>query len=182
MARIIFITGGSRSGKSSYALKLAEGFPGPHAYLATCPILDEEMARRCRKHQEARNTLVWKTIEEEINIARVLVEDQTHAVLLVDCLTLWINNLIYKANQSSQIIAEEDIARECRILLEACAVFNGVVIFVSNEVGLGIVPDNALGRLFRDAAGRCNQIMAAAASEVLFLVSGIPLHLKKGGL
>ncbi|MBP7230891.1 MAG: bifunctional adenosylcobinamide kinase/adenosylcobinamide-phosphate guanylyltransferase [Syntrophaceae bacterium] len=179
MARVIFITGGSRSGKSSYAQKRAEALPGPRAYLATCPVLDDEMALRCRKHQEARSGADWDTIEEEINLAGVLKSCRPYSVILVDCLTLWINNLIYEAGRNHRTVTEDDIAEECRALLDACALFPGTLIFVSNEVGMGIVPDNALGRQFRDNAGRCNQIVAAAADEVIVLISGIPWCLKK---
>ena len=179
MSDIILVTGGSRSGKSSYAQMRAEALPGPRAYLATCPILDEEMAQRCRKHQDARSSAAWDTIEEETDIAGVLMRDRTHRVILVDCLTLWVNNLMYASEQEGRLLTEEDIALQCRILLDACRAFSGVVLFVTNEVGMGIVPDNALGRRFRDIAGRCNQLMAAAASEAVMLVSGIPWHLKK---
>jgi len=179
VAEIIFVTGGSRSGKSSYAQKRAESLPGPRAYLATCPIIDDEMAQRCRKHQEARSQAAWDTIEEERDIAGILSNDRTHDVILVDCLTLWVNNLIYEAGQNGRMMTEKDITEKCRILLASCATFAGTIIFVTNEVGMGIVPDNSLGRSFRDIAGRCNQIIAGAADEVIFLVSGIPLYLKK---
>jgi len=179
VAEIIFVTGGSRSGKSNYAQKMAEALPGPRAYLATCPVIDEEMAERCRKHQQARSGACWDTIEEERDIAGIVRADRAHQVILVDCLTLWVNNLIYEAEQQGRIITEEDIAEKCRALLAACKEFTGTIIFVTNEVGMGIVPDNSLGRIFRDIAGRCNQIIAAAADEVILLVSGIPLILKK---
>ena len=109
MAKIIFVTGGSRSGKSDYAQKMAEALPGPRAYLATCPIIDEEMAERCRKHQEARARADWDTIEEERDIAGILNADEKHKVILVDCLTLWVNNLIYEAEQNGRMMTEEDI-------------------------------------------------------------------------
>jgi len=179
MADMILVTGGSRSGKSSHAQKLAEALPGPRAYLATCPILDEEMAERCRKHQEARSPAVWETIEEETDIAGILRNDRTHRVILVDCLTLWVNNLMYEAEREGRFLAEEDIAGKCRTLLDACAVFSGTVIFVTNEVGMGIVPDNPLSRRFRDLAGRCNQLIAAQADDVIFMVSGLAWPLKK---
>ena len=178
MAEIIFVTGGSRSGKSDYAQKTAEALPGPRAYLATCPIIDEEMAERCRKHQEARARADWDTIEEERDIAGILNDGEKHKVILVDCLTLWVNNLIYEAEQNGRVMTEEDITGKCRDLLAACATFTGTIIFVTNEVGMGVVPDSSLGRRFRDIAGRCNQIIAASADEAIFLVSGIPLHLK----
>lgn len=179
MAEIILITGGGRSGKSSYAQKMAELLPGPRAYLATCPIIDQEMAERCRKHQEARSKAAWTTIEEERDLAGVLSADRTNRVMLVDCLTLWVNNLMYEAEQNGHMMTEENAAEKCRILLAACAKFSGTIIFVTNEVGMGIIPDNALARSFRDIAGRCNQMIAGHADEVIFMVSGIPLFLKK---
>ncbi len=181
MAKIIFVTGGSRSGKSDYAQKLAESLEGPRAYLATCPIIDEEMALRCRKHQEARARAAWDTIEEERDIAGVLNNDRVHKVILVDCLTLWVNNLIYEAELNGHVMTEEGIAEKCRVLLAACEEFSGTIIFVTNEVGMGVVPDSPLGRSFRDMAGRCNQLIAALADEAVFIVSGIPLCLKKEG-
>ncbi|MGV8057537.1 MAG: bifunctional adenosylcobinamide kinase/adenosylcobinamide-phosphate guanylyltransferase [Smithellaceae bacterium] len=179
MAKIIFVTGGSRSGKSNYAQRKAESLPGPRAYLATCPVIDEEIAERCRKHQQARSHAAWDTIEETKDIAGILNTDEAHKVILVDCLTLWVNNLIYESEQNGRVMTEEDITEKCQVLLAACETFTGTIIFVTNEVGMGIVPDNPVGRMFRDIAGRCNQIMAAAAGEVVLLVSGIPLHLKK---
>src|SRR5512145_183290 len=179
MADTILVTGGSRSGKSSYAQKLAEALPGPRVYLATCPILDEEMAERCRKHQESRSPVAWETIEEETDIAGVLRTNRTHCVILVDCLTLWVNNLMYRAEQAGRMMTEEDITGKCQTLLDACAVFSGTVIFVTNEVGMGIVPDNPLSRRFRDLAGRCNQLIAAQADDVIFMVSGLAWPLKK---
>jgi adenosylcobinamide kinase/adenosylcobinamide-phosphate guanylyltransferase len=179
MADVILVTGGSRSGKSAYAQKMAEKRDGPRAYLATCPILDEEMAERCRKHQEARGAAAWETIEEETDIAGVIRTDRTHSVILVDCLTLWVNNLMYRAEQKGVPMTEDDMASACRMLLEACDVFSGTAIFVTNEVGMGIVPDNPAGRRFRDLAGRCNQIIAAGADDVILMVSGIPWPVKK---
>jgi adenosylcobinamide kinase/adenosylcobinamide-phosphate guanylyltransferase len=136
------------------------------------------MAERCRKHQEARAHAAWDTIEEERDIAGILNADQAHKVILVDCLTLWVNNLIYESQQNGRVMTEEDIIEKCQVLLAACEKFTGTIIFVTNEVGMGVVPDSSLGRSFRDIAGRCNQLIAASADEVILLVSGIPLHLK----
>ncbi len=179
MAEITLVTGGSRSGKSGYAQKRAEALQGPRAYLATCPILDEEMAERCRKHQAARSAADWETIEEETDIAGVLRNDRRHAVILVDCLTLWVNNQMYRAEQEGKLLTEDDIASECRRLLDACQVHAGQIIFVTNEVGMGIVPDNPAGRRFRDLAGRCNQMVATGADNVIFMVSGISWPVKQ---
>lgn len=179
MAEIIFVTGGGRSGKSSYAQKRAEAIDGPRAYLATCPVIDDETDERRRKHREARSHAAWDTIEEERDLAGALASDRTHRVILVDCLTLWVNNLIYGLEQEGKEMTEEDITKECGALLAACDAFTGTVIFVTNEVGMGIIPDNPLSRRFRDVAGRCNQLLAQAADEVILMVSGLPLPLKK---
>lgn len=174
MANVVLITGGSRSGKSSYALQLGEELPGPRAFIATCPPIDEEMAERIRKHREARGDS-WHTIEEPLNLAdgiRML----GHRVILVDCLSLWVNNLMY---ESRHPLDEEEIAQKCRELLEACDKLDGTVIFVTNEVGMGIVPENPMARRFRDLMGRCNQIVASEADEVILMACGLPVYLKR---
>ena len=180
MARIILITGGGRSGKSSYARKMAEGLTGPRAFVATCPILDEEMRERVRKHQQARTRSEWQTIEETVDLAGVLADAREYEVILVDCLTLWINNLMYEAEKAGRQINEDEIRRRACELLAACAKRSGTVIFVTNEVGMGIIPENALARRYRDLVGRCSQVIAAAAAAVILVACGIPLKLKTG--
>lgn len=178
MAEIILITGGSRSGKSAFAERTAEARPGPRAYIATCPAIDPEMEERIRKHREARRGKGWETIEEAVDLAGVIRRAGACRVLLVDCLTLWINNLLYEAEKRGGIFTEEAVVGRCRELTDSCRVFGGTVIFVANELGMGIVPDNETARRFRDIAGRCNQEIAAAADTVTLVVSGIPLTLK----
>ena len=178
MAQIILITGGSRSGKSTYAQTLAESIPGSRTYIATCPPLDEEMAARIQKHRAQRQASLWQTLEETIDLAGALLKTRESQVRLVDCLTLWINNLLYEAEKQGQEITEEDMLERCTQLLTACKELPGTVIFVTNEVGMGIVPDNPLARHYRDLAGRCNQIMAAGADRVILMVSGLPLNMK----
>jgi adenosylcobinamide kinase/adenosylcobinamide-phosphate guanylyltransferase len=178
MAEIILITGGSRSGKSAFAEKTAEALPGPRTYIATCPAIDPEMEERIRKHREARRGKGWETIEETADLAGVIRRAGACRVLLVDCLTLWINNLLYEAEKGGEIFTEEAAAGLCRELTDSCRAFGGTVIFVTNELGMGIVPDNETARRFRDIAGRCNQEIAAAADTVTLVVSGIPLNLK----
>ena len=178
MAQIILITGGSRSGKSTYAQNLAESIPGSRTYIATCPPLDEEMAARIQKHRAQRQASLWQTLEETIDLAGALLKTRESQVRLVDCLTLWINNLLYEAEKQGQEITEEDMLERCTQLLTACKELPGTVIFVTNEVGMGIVPDNPLARHYRDLAGRCNQIMAAGADRVILMVSGLPLNIK----
>ena len=178
MAEIILIIGGSRSGKSAFAERTAEARPGPRAYVATCPVIDPETEERIRKHREARRGKGWETIEETADLAGVIRRSEGCRVLLVDCLTLWINNLLYEAEKRGEVFNEEAAAGRCRELIDASRAFPGTVIFVTNELGMGIVPDNETARRFRDVAGRCNQEIAAAADTVTLVVSGIPLNLK----
>lgn len=180
MARVILVTGGSRSGKSSFAQNRAQGLPGPRLFVATCPVLDEEMRARINRHKALRTGQGWDTIEEEIDLPRTIREAQTHPTLLVDCLTLWVNNLMYRAEQSHQEMTESHMESRCLEVLAACLEHPGTVIFVTNEVGWGIVPANALARRYRDLAGRCNQTIAAGADEVVLVVCGIATYLKKG--
>lgn len=179
MAEIILITGGSRSGKSAFAQKTAEALTGPRAYVATCPVIDREMEDRIQKHREARRGKGWETIEETLDLAGVIRRAGGYRVLLVDCLTLWINNLLYEAERRGESFTEEAAADHCRELIGTAAAFPGTVIFVTNELGMGIIPENETARRFRDVAGRCNQEIATAAQTVTLVVSGIPLELKK---
>lgn len=178
MAKIILITGGCRSGKSALAQKMAEALPGPRAYVATCPVIDAEMEVRIRKHREARRGKGWETIEETVDLAGVIRRAGAYRVLLVDCLTLWQNNLLYEAERRGGALTEAEAAECGRDLIAACGMFSGTVIFVTNEVGMGIVPENEQARRFRDIVGRCNQQIAAAAGTVTLVFSGIPLTLK----
>ncbi|OGG49122.1 MAG: bifunctional adenosylcobinamide kinase/adenosylcobinamide-phosphate guanylyltransferase [Candidatus Handelsmanbacteria bacterium RIFCSPLOWO2_12_FULL_64_10] len=178
MARIVLVTGGCRSGKSAHAQKMAEGLPGRRAFVATCPPVDDEMRARIRRHREARERSEWHTIEEEIDLPGVVRGAQGFDVLLIDCLTLWVNNLMYEAERAGRQVEEAEVERRCRDLLSACAERPGTVIFVTNEVGMGIVPDNPASRRFRDLIGRCNQVVGAAADEVTLLVCGIPVKVK----
>ncbi|MBL8019489.1 MAG: bifunctional adenosylcobinamide kinase/adenosylcobinamide-phosphate guanylyltransferase [Leptospirales bacterium] len=176
---IHLVLGGSRSGKSSFALKLAESLGDSRTFIATAPVLDVEMKERIHKHKLERQGRGWNTIEEQTKLASVLA-DLKSSVVLIDCLTLWINNLLYVAGAGSPAaeLTEEDIAKHSLALMKSSRQSGSTVIFVSNEVGLGIVPENRLARRFRDMAGRCNQIVAAEAEHVHFLVSGIPMRIK----
>lgn len=178
MHQIILITGGGRSGKSAFAQSLAERLPDRRLFLATGAALDEEMALRIRAHQQARQAASWQTLEEPLKLAEAVRSSREYGVVLVDCLTLWINNLMHAAGQSGRELDEDEVARLCRDAAAACASHPGSVLLVTNEVGLGIVPDNALARRYRDFLGRCNQIFAAAAQTVVFMSCGIPLPLK----
>jgi len=175
-SRLIFILGGARSGKSVYALKLAESIVGERLYLATAEVLDEEMAKRIKKHKKERGNN-WTTIEEPINVADVISRDKKHDVILLDCLTLWISNLIH---EESGVRSQESevIDKTINQFASACKNSKINIIVVSNEVGLGIVPDNPLARQFRDIAGYANQKIAEAADEVYFVTAGIPMRMK----
>lgn len=175
--KIIFVTGGARSGKSKWAQEHAESLSGPHFFLATAPVLDEEMARKIQRHQKERESFHWKTIEEGVYLTNVIKLCGT-GTIIVDCLTLWVNNLIYQAGQTKQVLDEEQIAERARAVTDAVASFNGTCIFVTNETGLGLVPENPAARNFRDLAGRCNQVFAEASHEAWLLVSGISMRLK----
>lgn len=178
MAQMILITGGSRSGKSAYAQKLAESLAGPRAFVATCPVIDDEMRERIRKHRQARQKRRWRTIEEPVDLPGALRDAKQYKVVLVDCLTLWINNLMFEAEKRRKTISEESVTRQCQKLRTAGRAHSGTILFVTNEVGMGIVPENALARLFRDLAGRCNREMAQVCDRVVLLVAGQPLELK----
>jgi len=176
MGKIVLITGGSRSGKSTYAQSLAESLPGKRAFVATCPIVDKEMDKRIEIHRQHRLNKGWQTIEEPLDLTGVMRSNSQYDVLLVDCLTLWVNNVLHEADGE---VTEDDISSQCSELLDVCSQRNCTVIFVTNEVGMGIVPNNALARRYRDLVGRCNQMIAAIADEVVLVTCGIATKLKE---
>jgi len=161
------VLGGARSGKSRYAEGLVAKLPPPWIYLATAEAGDAEMAERIAAHR-ARRGAQWRTIEAPRDLAAALKSAQTTPVL-VDCLTLWLSNLI---------LAEADIDAETLLLEQALAAASAPVVLVANDVGSGIVPDHALGRRFRDLQGLLNQRIAARADRVVLMVAGIPLAIK----
>jgi adenosylcobinamide kinase/adenosylcobinamide-phosphate guanylyltransferase len=168
--RLAFICGGAKSGKSRFAQKLAESLPAPRLYVATGEALDEEMAARIARHQQDRGP-EWQTREEPLALARVLRQsDSRYGVILVDCLTMWLSNLLTRQ--------EAELDREKQALHEVVQAMKTPVIMVSNEVGWGIVPANELARRFRDAAGLLHQEIAALADAAALVVSGLPLYLK----
>jgi adenosylcobinamide kinase/adenosylcobinamide-phosphate guanylyltransferase len=169
MTSSLLVLGGARSGKSAYAERRAETIGGRLLYVATAQALDEEMTARIARHRADRDAR-WRTIEAPLDLPGVIAAHAAvDAVLLVDCLTLWTSNLLLDG---------ADPADEADRLVAAMHVAPGAIILVANEVGLGIVPDNALARRFRDAAGRLNQSVAAAVAEVQFVAAGLPLRLK----
>jgi adenosylcobinamide kinase/adenosylcobinamide-phosphate guanylyltransferase len=162
------------------AVEIGQRMTGRKAFIATCPVIDEEMARRIAKHKSERAELSWETIEEPVNLESALLKTAEFQVRVVDCLTLWINNLMYECDRGSQCLEEKVVLQQTRRVVQMCLELNGAVIFVTNEVGMGIVPDNEAARRFRDLAGSCNQMVAEAADQVILMVSGIPMHLRKG--
>ncbi|MBW2645765.1 MAG: bifunctional adenosylcobinamide kinase/adenosylcobinamide-phosphate guanylyltransferase [Deltaproteobacteria bacterium] len=171
MKEIVLIIGGCRSGKSRYALKQARGFKRK-VFVATCEVLDEEMKKRVEKHQEDRGP-DWKTIEVPLALPDAIARCGAEAdVILVDCLTLWISNMILKEKTEEYVMSRTDE------LLASIQKIDSTVILVSNEVGAGIVPENPLARMFRDVAGMVNQKVAACADKVVWMVAGIPAKVK----
>jgi adenosylcobinamide kinase/adenosylcobinamide-phosphate guanylyltransferase len=162
-----FILGGARSGKSRHAEALVEAERGPWVYLATAQAFDDEMRARIAEHR-ARRPAGWMTVDAPIDLALALAGAGDSPVL-VDCLTLWLTNLI---------LGEHDVEAESEALLDVLAARTALTVVVSNEVGLGIVPDNALARRFRDAAGVLHQRVAAVADHVVLMVAGLPLRVK----
>jgi len=180
MANIILITGGARSGKSSYALELAESISTKRLFVATCPTIDPEMSERVRRHQEERRGRGWETIESETDLTAVFSNKSIgFDVVLLDCITLWVNNILFADEKNSAEFTDGHIAALCNEWLEAAKKSACTVICVTNEVGLGIVPDNALARKYRDLVGTCNQLIGRNSSEVVLVSCGIPLFLKK---
>ena len=168
-ARLVLVTGGARSGKSAYAQMLVEACGREPVYIATAQAQDAEMARRVSLHRQARGAR-WRLVEEPLDLVATLAREAgADRALLVDCLTLWLSNLM---------LAGRDAARESETLATALPRLAGAVVFVTNEVGSGIVPDNRLARDFRDAQGRLNQSMAAACDAAVLVVAGLPLVLK----
>ncbi len=169
---ITFITGGARSGKSAYALAQAQKLSGKKAFIATAQALDDEMQARIKMHKKQRSN-VWDTYEEPMEPARLIEELKSrYDVLLIDCLTLWLSNIMY---------AEMDVMKEIE-KFAGCLITQGkeqpTIFIVSNEVGMGIVPENKFARIFRDYQGLLNQHIAGIADEVYMLVAGIPLKIK----
>lgn len=178
-ARHILITGGVRSGKSKFAEDMAGGFGEKVIYLATAQALDIEMQERILKHQQRRPE-DWTTIEEPLKIVEVLSQYQSGTTVLLDCLTLYLSNLFFKYEGMSAAQHEQVIGAKITSLAEMIKRSNANIIMVSNEIGWGLVPENALARRFRDLAGNANQIIATVCEEVYLMVSGLPIQIKGG--
>ncbi|MBV8925318.1 MAG: bifunctional adenosylcobinamide kinase/adenosylcobinamide-phosphate guanylyltransferase [Bradyrhizobium sp.] len=165
---IILITGGARSGKSTRAEARVRAFAGQGVYIATAEALDAEMRERIARHRTRRGS-EWIEREAPLELVAALLETDGRGARLVDCLTIWLSNLLH---------AERAWEKEAELLVEALGEQKSPVVLVANEVGLGIVPDNALARRFRDAAGILNQMVARAADEVELVVAGLPMRVK----
>ena len=169
----ILVVGGAKSGKSRIALDMCKGLEKKKIFLATAQALDEEMKERIDRHRKVRG-VDWITIEEPLRVAETIRElDSPNTVILLDCLTLWISNLFMKNGDSLQSV-EESI----KGLTEQLINIKSIIILVSNEVGMGIVPENETARKYRDTAGSLNQRIAAIACKVVMVIAGIPLILK----
>jgi adenosylcobinamide kinase/adenosylcobinamide-phosphate guanylyltransferase len=167
--RVILFIGGARCGKSRLAQSRAESMNGELIYVATAQPADAEMAERIARHRNDRGGR-WRTVEVPIELPRALaVDDRPGRVILIDCLTLWLSNLM---------LEDRDIPAAQSALLSALGSVDSTVLLVTNEVGMGIVPDNALARRFRDTAGRLHQEIAACADEVWLVAAGLGLALK----
>jgi adenosylcobinamide kinase / adenosylcobinamide-phosphate guanylyltransferase len=185
LGKIIFITGGARSGKSSFAEKLLTNQDSV-VYLATCEASDDEMKDRIAKHQSLRNP-AWITVEAYKGLDVILRDEiQERKFILVDCITIMVSNLMILENNidwdtvNIGIVnnVEKTVQEEINKLLDFARGFRGETIIVSNELGMGVVPPAPLGRYYRDIAGRVNQIIASTADSVYFIVSGISMKIK----
>lgn len=170
-SRSILVLGGARSGKSRFAERLAREMAFDRFYLATGRAWDDEMQARIETHKADRAEDGWTTHEEPLDLIGALKAlDKPERVILVDCLTLWVTNLMMEEGR--------DVDAEGAALAAMLADIKATVIFVSNEVGLGIVPENKMARAFRDHAGRLHQAIAAKAADVYFVAAGLPLKMK----
>jgi len=171
MSKITLIVGGVRSGKSNHAVELAKESMKDVVFLATCQAYDDEMRQRINLHKQSRPS-GWGLIEENLDLAGAITKQDDSKILLVDCLGLWMSNLLMQQYDEGRIKKEIDI------LIDSLKLIKCEIIFVSNEVGMGIVPESYLGRVFRDYLGLLNQKIALIADEVIVMHVGIPLKIK----
>jgi adenosylcobinamide kinase/adenosylcobinamide-phosphate guanylyltransferase len=173
--RVALILGGARSGKSRYGLGLAAPFPAPRLFVATCEPRDAEMEARIEAHQRERGA-DWTSLEVPLDLTAALrAAQEGYGVILVDCLTMWVSNLMLQEDASPG-----SIQTACEHLVETVAQTVTPTILISNEVGFGIIPDNPLARQFRDQAGWLHQRLAQVADLVVLMVAGVPLLIKMG--
>ena len=172
MDNLILVIGGVRSGKSSFAVNLAKKSKKKPVFIATCKPLDKEMVTRVKKHQSSRPKS-WKTVEEDINLSSVIKKLKVDNVAIIDCLTLWICNLLM-AN-----LSKKKIDAKIKEFIDALKATEATIIIVSNEIGWGIVPENKLSREFRDIIGLLHQRVAKVSSQVHLMVAGLSLPVKR---
>jgi adenosylcobinamide kinase/adenosylcobinamide-phosphate guanylyltransferase len=178
MGKIVLVTGGARSGKSRFAEQYARNLGNKLAYIATAQVLDEEMADRVKLHK-GRRSENWHTFEAAFAAEQAIQAAADFPVVLFDCLTIYTANLLL-AEQSTDIEARrESVLQQADLVIKAAQASKSTVIFVANEVGMSIVPDNALSREYRDLAGWINQKVAAVSDEVYLVVCGLAVELKK---
>lgn len=175
MGKLILVTGGQRSGKSAFALKVAQGVSTSRCFIATAEAGDGEMGERIERHRKEREQSGWTTIEEPLDISVALRSVPEGSVAIVDCLTLWVSNLMM-----SGVLTEDDAADRARMALKAARESGASFVFVTSEVGMGVAPMSKEARLFCDLLGRVNQSVAAESDHVYLLVGGLPLALKGG--
>lgn len=183
---VVLVTGGARSGKSAFAETYAARFGKQGIYVATAVLFDDEMKERAAKHRKTREeaAFAWKTIEEPLRLPELIEEIDFqynvyrtgHTVVLVDCLTVWMTNVLMPWENEPD--AEERCMERVDDLVTALQRFQGTILLVTNEVGYGIVPETPLGRLFRDVSGRMNLKVAAVSDQVFLVTAGIPIELK----
>lgn len=170
MRKIVFVLGGARSGKSTFALQRASAIEGKKAFIATAQALDDEMQLRIDNHKKERNK-TWVTLEEPLFISRLIKDVKNlYDVILLDCLTLWVSNIMHTGFDFEKTVGEfmDTIAQESP----------GLLYVVSNEVGMGLVPESEIARTYRDNLGYINRRVAESAADVYFLAAGIPLRIK----
>ena len=180
MGELVLILGGARSGKSSYAQRLAQELGGDRVlFVATAEAKDEEMRARIDEHRQ-RRAAGWRTVEAPVQTGKAIAAAPKDArVVLVDCMTLLVSNIMLSlGDEPDASEAEAAVIREVDEIIELCVGATAAFVVVSNEVGLGLVPGNPLGRLYRDLLGRANQLLAAGADRVYWMVAGLPVELK----
>ena len=180
MGNITLITGGTRSGKSDFALELAENtsLSAERIFVATCPKIDDEINERIRKHQEEREGHGWITVEEQLDIYGIIEKIDKPSVVLIDCMTLWVNNLLYNAEMNKHDFSEQDMVKESKRIVELVRRKKIELFCVTNEVGMGIVPADKKSRYYRDLVGKCNKTIATLSDNAFLVSCGIPLKLK----
>lgn len=174
--KIVFVTGGAKSGKSSFALNEVSGIEGKKAFIATAEALDEEMEKRIQRHKVERGN-EWDTHEEPLEVSRVIGDLQgKYSAVILDCLTLWLSNAMIRTERVEERVRE--LIKALKQMKDSHGSGQSVLYIISNEVGMGIVPENPMAREFRDLAGGLNQKIAKIADEAYLVVAGIPIKIK----